>query len=66
MREKKQGVDKTVVYKVVIIGLKDSRISVKVFADPSSENVEGGRMQIGFYISLKDRLGNQCPIIWKS
>src|SRR5215469_14019295 len=41
-------------------------VEIEIYADESFGNVEGGKTQIGYYIGLKDKDGNICPIVWKS
>ena len=51
---------------VTIADMGDRKVSIKLFANASFVNVEGGKMQTGLYIWLSDGRGNQCSIIWKS
>src|SRR5215469_12363830 len=50
----------------VHIGCLKGEVEIEIYADASFGNVEGGKTQIGYYIGLKDKEGNTCPIVWKS
>src|SRR5215469_6208977 len=50
----------------VHIGCLKEEVEIEIYADASFGNVEGGKTQIGYYIGLKDKEGNICPIVWKS
>ena len=46
--------------------LQERDVYWEVYCDASLGNVDEGKSQIGYIISLKDETGKRCPIFWKS
>ena len=51
---------------VKIQRLQEKDVYWEVFCDASLGNVDEGKSQIGYIISLKDETGKRSPIFWKS
>ena len=51
---------------VTLKGIKDREVNIDIFSDTSFGNVEDGKTQIRFYVRLRERKGNTCPMSWKS